>query len=181
VPAVEPPEPFRTAVRQYAVRARTKGPDELDRWLERWYEPAFRTAYLVLDRRDDAEEVVRQAFLRLWRFRESMPEGDALGPWVYRAVVSACSSLATGEPGRSDECVGEAPAGGAVLGALSRLPVDLRVPVVLSHYAGLSEREIAVAVRRRAGTVRARLEEGRRRLCADPRIAGLSESERGAR
>jgi len=168
-------------VRQYAVRTRTKGPDELDRWLERWYEPAYRTAHLLLGGQGDAEEAVRQTFLRLWRFREAMPEGDALRPWVYRVLVSSCGSLGAAEPCRAPERGREAQAGGALLGALAALPLHLRVPVVLGHYAELTEREIALAVRRRAGTVRARLEEARQRLGTDPTLGVLSAVERGAR
>jgi DNA-directed RNA polymerase specialized sigma24 family protein len=44
--------------------------------------------------------------------------------------------------------------------------------VILRYYAGLSEREIAIAIRRRPGTVKSRLHEARRRLAADARLAG---------
>ena len=61
----------------------------------------------------------------------------------------------------------------AVRAALASLPEHLRIPVVLRYYAGLDEREIASAIRRRPGTVKSRLHEARRRLAADPRVAGL--------
>jgi DNA-directed RNA polymerase specialized sigma24 family protein len=51
---------------------------------------------------------------------------------------------------------------------------------VLRYYAGLSEKEIATAIRRRPGTVKSRLHEARRLLAKDPRLAhlglGLSSS-----
>jgi len=59
---------------------------------------------------------------------------------------------------------------GVVLAALQRLPVSLRVPVVLRYYADLSERDIALAIGRRPGTVKSRLHEARRRLADDPGI-----------
>jgi len=46
--------------------------------------------------------------------------------------------------------------------------------VVLRYYAGLSEREIATAIRRRPGTVKSRLSDARRRLAADTRVRGLA-------
>jgi len=52
------------------------------------------------------------------------------------------------------------------------LPDGLRVVVILRYYADLSEREIAIAIRRRPGTVKSRLHEARRRLAADARLAG---------
>jgi RNA polymerase sigma-70 factor (ECF subfamily) len=60
-----------------------------------------------------------------------------------------------------------------VLSALQRLPVSLRVPVVLRYYADLSERDIALAIGRRQGTVKSRLHEARRRLADDPAIRSL--------
>jgi RNA polymerase sigma-70 factor (ECF subfamily) len=56
--------------------------------------------------------------------------------------------------------------------SLRDLPDALRVVVVLRYYADLSEREIAIAIRRRPGTVKSRLHEARRRLAADARLAG---------
>ena len=61
-----------------------------------------------------------------------------------------------------------------VLAALQRLPLSLRVPVVLRYYADLSERDIALAIGRRPGTVKSRLHEARRRLAADPALSALA-------
>jgi DNA-directed RNA polymerase specialized sigma24 family protein len=47
------------------------------------------------------------------------------------------------------------------------------VPVVLRYYADLSERDIALAIGRRQGTVKSRLHEARRRLADDPDIRSL--------
>jgi RNA polymerase sigma-70 factor (ECF subfamily) len=62
-----------------------------------------------------------------------------------------------------------------VLRALQRLPVSLRVPVVLRYFADLSERDIALAIGRRPGTVKSRLHEARRRLGEDPTVAALAD------
>jgi RNA polymerase sigma-70 factor (ECF subfamily) len=62
-----------------------------------------------------------------------------------------------------------------VLAALQRLPVSLRVPIVLRYYADLSERDIAQAIGRRQGTVKSRLHEARRRLAEDPSILSLAD------
>ena len=61
-----------------------------------------------------------------------------------------------------------------VLAALQRLPVSLRVPIVLRYYADLSERDIALAIGRRQGTVKSRLHEARRRLAEDPSMLTLA-------
>lgn len=162
--------------------------DDLDGWLTSAYPTAYRTACLILRSPVDAEDAVQEAFLRVWRFRDAIPSGEGRQAWLYRVVVNACLSRLRGDrvwrqraddqalesvPGQSDpqrdaedaalaECFAE---------ALSRLPEHLRVPVVLRYYSGLPERDIAVAIQRRPGTVKSRLSEARRRLSEDPSLA----------
>lgn len=165
---------------------------ELDRWMAQWYAPAYRSACLVLGSATDAEEAVQEAFLRMWRFRASMPSGDAARPWLFRVVMNSCYSLARKEQRlmrhrdsaeRDNDLADDArqpedlavadETSRALREALARLPEHLRIPVVLRYYAGLSEKEIAVAIHRRAGTVKSRLHEARRVLSADPKLRGL--------
>jgi len=44
---------------------------------------------------------------------------------------------------------------------LKDLPVHLRIVIVLRYYAELSEREIAIAIGRKPGTVKSRLHDAR--------------------
>lgn len=168
---------------------------ELDEQLVAGYGRAYRTAYLILRDPQEAEDAVQEAFLRVWRFRDALPEGDGFHPWLYRVLVNTCYSHLRKEIPRRERSAGpEAlersrakgrgadPEGSAtsaatasvVLDALDDLPEHLRVPAVLRYWTGLSEKEIAVAIRRRPGTVKSRLHEARRRLAADPRIAALA-------
>ena len=162
---------------------------ELGEWLATGYGPAYRTAYLILRDRTLAEEAVQEAFLRAWRFRAALPEGDGMRPWLYRVLVNTCCSKLRHESthrSRTDvagrlaaaswvsstpeEEVGRTELAEAVTAALAALPEHLRIPVVLRYYSGLGEREIAIAIRRRPGTVKSRLHEARRRLASDPRL-----------
>jgi RNA polymerase sigma-70 factor (ECF subfamily) len=166
---------------------------QLAEWLEEGYVPSFRTACLILGNRADAEEAVQEAFLRAWRFRDSLADVPSIRPWLYRVVVNSCYSKLRREiPHRDrragDEPLANVPAEGVgpeasaergevadtVLAALARLPLSLRVPVVLRYYADLSERDIARAIGRRQGTVKSRLHEARRRLAADPALSALA-------
>jgi RNA polymerase sigma-70 factor, ECF subfamily len=164
----------------------------LEEWLEDGYAVSFRTACLILGNRADAEEAVQEAFLRAWRFRDSLTSVPSIKPWLYRVVVNSCYSKLRQEIPHRDRRAGDAaladlasseedPAAAAhraevaetVLAALQRLPLSLRVPVVLRYYADLSERDIAHAIGRRPGTVKSRLHEARRRLGDDPTLAEL--------
>jgi RNA polymerase sigma-70 factor (ECF subfamily) len=165
--------------------------DELGRWLATSYASAYRTACLILRNPADAEEAVQDAFLRVWRFRASVPDGDGARPWLYRVLVNACCSKMRHDAGRKSHtaamdvpdlpgaepspegALSDAETADAVRQALAGLPEHLRVAVVLRYYAGLSEREIATAIRRRPGTVKSRLHEARRRLSADSRLTAF--------
>jgi RNA polymerase sigma-70 factor (ECF subfamily) len=174
--------------------------DDLDDWLKRDYATAYRTACLVLRDPVDAQDAVQDAFLRVWRFRDAIPAGEGRKAWLYRVVVNACVSRIRAEQSRTGRDVGDAALPGlpdrapapeeraersacasAVLEALADLPESLRVPLVLRFYAGLSEKEIAVAIDRRPGTVKSRLYDARQRLAADSRLrAWVGEDQEAA-
>jgi RNA polymerase sigma-70 factor (ECF subfamily) len=162
--------------------------DDLEAWLRADYPVAYRTACLVLRDPVDAQDAVQEAFLRVWRFRDAIPVGEGRKAWLYRVVVNACISRIRSESARprgGDEALGSLPDGSPspydaaarahlaedVVAALADLPEALRVPLVLRFYAGLSEKEIAVAIDRRPGTVKSRLYDARQRLAQDPRLA----------
>lgn len=168
--------------------------DDLDAWLAEAYPPAYRTACLILRSPADAEDAVQEAFLRVWRFRDAIPAGDGRRAWLYRVVVNACLSRLRGERmwrTRSDDrALASVPAQAdphhdaedaalarCVVAALERLPEHLRVPVVLRYYSGLPEKDIAVAIQRRPGTVKSRLAEARRRLAEDAALADWADVE----
>ena len=162
----------------------SKDEDDLVARLVGEHDRAYRAAWLVLRDKHLAEEAVQEAFLRVWRFRGSLPSGDAIRPWLYRVVVNtAISSLRHERPRREHEAAGEVDAIGVddpvdtyeqasiVADVLADLPEHLRIPVVLRYWVGLSEREIATAISRRPGTVKSRLHDARTRLSQDLRLA----------
>ena len=169
---------------------------DLEAWLARDYAVAYRTACLVLRNPHEAQDAVQEAFLRVWRFRASVPDGEARRAWLYRVVVNACMSRARAQQSRTgkddgpvglDRLADREPApeelaerssrAGDVTAALADLPEHLRVPLVLRFYAGLSEKEIAVAIDRRPGTVKSRLYDARQRLALDPRLSAWVDDD----
>lgn len=183
---------------------RSPADDGLAAWLEEGYAPAYRTAFLILRNREDAEEAVQEAFLRAWRFRAAIPEGEGIRPWLYRVVVNSClSKLRSDRRRRATGPFGDAPGTPEVadrsrwgdpettaedgelrrslVDAVSALPEQLRVVVVLRYFAQLSEKEIASAIHRRPGTVKSRVHEAKALLVADPRLAGLRGEPAGER
>jgi len=163
-------------------------------WVGARYARAYRTAVLICGNPADAEEAVQDAFLRAWRFRDALPDTERRDAWLYRVLVNACYSKLRKEVPRRDReretldpdggpsATTESPEVGAersvladaLSSTLGDLPEALRVVVILRYYADLSEREIAIAIRRRPGTVKSRLHEARRRLAADARLAAFA-------
>ncbi|HVU73168.1 MAG TPA: RNA polymerase sigma factor [Mycobacteriales bacterium] len=169
--------------------------DGLEEWLADSYAPAYRAACLLLRDPVDAQDAVQEAFLRVWRFRDAVPAGAGRRPWLYRVVTNTCLSRlraqkvrATvpldetdsaaapgdyGDPTRAAELSGMA---ADVIAALAALPESLRVPVVLRWYVGLSEKEVAVAIKRRPGTVKSRLHDAKQLLAGDARLAAWART-----
>jgi RNA polymerase sigma-70 factor (ECF subfamily) len=159
--------------------------DDLATWLEEGYPQSVRTAYLILGNRPDAEDAVQEAFLRAWKFRNALAKESSFKPWLYRVVVNACNSKLRQEiPHRNRrtddqhltsvqstfEAVDHFVTATDVASALRDLPDHLRVVIALRYYADLSERDIALAIGRKPGTVKSRLNEARRRLANHPAL-----------
>src|SRR5580704_13945918 len=78
-------------------------------WLEEGYVSSFRTACLILGNRADAEEAVQDAYLRAWRFRDSLTAVPSIRPWLYRVVVNSCYSKLRREIPHRDHRAGDQP------------------------------------------------------------------------
>jgi RNA polymerase sigma-70 factor (ECF subfamily) len=162
--------------------------DDLQAWLAESYAQSVRTAFLILGNRLDAEDAVQEAFLRAWKFRNSLSKESSFKPWLYRVVVNSCNTRLRQEIPHRDHRSGEeflvevAATNTAsdrfalshdMMSALKDLPEHLRVVVVLRYYVDLSEREIAIAISRQPGTVKSRLNEAKKRLSGHPALQHL--------
>ena len=72
--------------------------------------------YRMLGSFQDAEDAVQDAFLRAWRYRESLKEGAPLRPWLYRVATNSCFDAIARDPRRSAlaaQSASDAPEGAA--------------------------------------------------------------------
>jgi len=109
--------------------------------------------------RDDAEaeDVVQEAMLRLWRVGSSLQVGDAgVRPWLRRVVSNLCIDRI--RAGKRTDVVDEPPeqeqpaeqlkaltgeeVSARVDEALKKLPERQRVALTLFHYEGMSQSEV---------------------------------------
>jgi RNA polymerase sigma-70 factor (ECF subfamily) len=132
-----------------------------------------------------AEDVVQEAFVRLWHTRSRYQATGQLGCFLLRIVRNLClDAVRDAPPALSLETTEDLPAPGgslhqqaearalvnAVRRAVQELPELQRSVFVLSHYEGLSYAEIARTLECPVGTVASRkrlaVETLRRRLGA---------------
>jgi RNA polymerase sigma-70 factor (ECF subfamily) len=168
---------------------------------EAHYGGAFRLAYLLLQDTCDAEEVVQDAFVYLFRdLRRYDPERGSFWAWLRVALVSRCRnkrrrrrlSLVSLE---ALDAAGQVPADPApasdpadalelrgtrraVWDALQRVSPGAREALVLRFYEGLPYGEIAAALGCSADAARARVAHGKvqlRRLLSAPEEGVVGE------
>ncbi len=135
-------------------------------------------ANTILKNREDAEDVVQEAFLRAWRYRETFNGVRAVRPWLLSITRNAAIDFLN----RRHEVEGEdldrvcapdnPPERHVVLReearflarAVRRLPTAHRTAFVLHDVHGYSSREISAEVHLPYHTVRTHLFRARRQL-----------------
>jgi RNA polymerase sigma-70 factor (ECF subfamily) len=141
---------------------------------------AFRVAYAVLRRRDDAEDVAQEAVLRACRKLGSLRDPGRMRAWLARIAWRLALDRRRGERRREDreqaaweasppeptveEAAIRRQAERGVWDAVDALPEKLRMVVVLASIEGHDVRDVAALLRVPEGTVKSRLHLARRRL-----------------
>jgi RNA polymerase sigma-70 factor, ECF subfamily len=115
-----------------------------------------------------AQDAVQDAFLRLWRCRESLADTN-LEAYLYRALLSCARDANRRNPPTVplDEKLPwrESPDTGLLVrDALAQLPDEQREAIILAHYEGWTQAEIAQMLQIPAGTVASRLHHAIKKL-----------------
>lgn len=183
--------PMASDATQLMLAAKRGDPAAFDRLVEGLRGRAFRVAHSLVGSRDDAMELSQEAFLKVYRSRDSFREGEPFLPWFHRILRNTCFSFLRSK-GRltarsvSDKAAGadpddadyeiaddEAGPGEAVLqderraafhAALLTLSARDREILALRHFQECSYKEIARSLDIPEGTVMSRLFHARRRL-----------------
>ncbi len=131
--------------------------DALAQLVRRHQPSVLSTAFRILRRWDQAEDVAQEAFLRVHRAAPKYVPSAAFTTWLYRIVVNLCrdalrkrrpdleppAELSDGRaPRPGSELEGDERAR-AVRTAIAQLPERQCTAVILHRYAGLSHAEIA--------------------------------------
>jgi RNA polymerase sigma-70 factor (ECF subfamily) len=152
--------------------------------VQRYQNYVYRLCFLVMGTEQDAEDMTQETFVRAFRAlpRYEIRKGASFEAWLYRIAVNACRSrmrrkwyqvlpwpenapdvIASPEQ-RPDRMALRSERQSEILEAVNSLGEKHRLVVVLRYFGGLSNEEIAVALRIPSGTVRSRLHTARGRL-----------------
>jgi RNA polymerase sigma-70 factor, ECF subfamily len=153
---------------------------------------AYNLAAWLTRNKDDAEDVVQEAYLRAFRFFGGFHGGDGKA-WLLTIVRNTCQTWLRREKGsrsvvmfdeqtHSPELAKTNPEGmllkkfdvGSLRECLEGLPVDYREVVILRELEEMSYQEIADVVKIPIGTVMSRLSRARQRLteCVAAKVNG---------
>ncbi len=142
--------------------------EELAEALDRYGDMVYRIAFGALGRREDAEDVAQEVFLKLFRAEKNFDSAEHRRFWLARVTVNECRRAVRWY--KRNVPVGELPETGAedgrneLLETVMALPEKLRVATVLYYYEGYSTKEIARLAKVPEATVRTRLSRARERL-----------------
>ncbi len=132
----------------------------------------YRTAYLILDNADEAEDALQETFLKVYRSMQTyQPSKGAFTTWLYRITVNHCLNqrrkfmrlsrqmeiLDENDPQVHASLEDKLSEEQALQQSLKRLSNDLRVVVTLRYFLDLSYSEIAQILDIPLGTVKSRL------------------------
>ena len=149
---------------------------------DRYNQLALNLAARVLNERQEAEDVVQEVFLQIWRDASSYrQERGNVSAWIVAIARSrAIDKLRSRKARRVLDPVGDNeemqdiaekladPAGRPddldnqllVRKAFGSLAVDQRVAIEMAYYEGMSQSEIAEALREPLGTIKTRIRSG---------------------
>lgn len=129
------------------------------------YAPMVRLAFALVSNNAEAEELVQEAFLDVFRLLDGIRNPEA---YLRRAVVSRSRSVLrrrlVRSSVRSERPVDLTPSADELWDVLDRLSDDQRLVVVLRYYAGYRAVEISEMIDQPASTVRSHLRRALVRL-----------------
>ena len=151
-----------------------------DRLVERYYQRLDRLAQYILRNPSAAEDITQEAFLRAYRALPRFRGEASVYAWLYRITVNLClnylrqQALRPATAAELFDASASAPDPSALVegqerhravrNAIEALPPHYRIAVILRDLEGLSYQEIAELLAIPVGTVKSRLNYGKRLL-----------------
>ncbi len=131
----------------------------------------FRVAFGYMKNRDDADDIMQNVFLKLFKSDTAFENPEHLRSWLIRVTANECKSIFRA-PWRKTENIEDyaeqlampTPKHTELLSTVMGMPEKYRVIIYLFYYEEYSTEEIAGLLGIPPATVRTRLARGRKRL-----------------
>jgi RNA polymerase sigma-70 factor (ECF subfamily) len=172
--------------------------DSFNELVLRWERPIYALAYRTIGREEEARDVCQETFLRAYRALPGFRGQAKFSSWLYRIALNLCRDwvrrerrapvvqppedgdlmemAAAAEPSESiEDLVARKDLARSVERAMTLLPEEQRMAIILKEYHGLTFQEIADLVGCPLSTVKTRLYQGlavlRRELARSPKVS----------
>ena len=165
-----------TQFEQTIIQRCQQGDREAFHWLVQQYgDLAMRLAYIRTRDREQAEDIIQDAFIAAWRAMPLFQAGRPFRPWLLRIVLNQCNmslrrkTLSTvpleqttlyAQNSDPEQRAAHDEARLHLRTALATLPDEQRQVVDLRYFADLSVPEIAQIIDCPLGTVKSRIHRG---------------------
>jgi RNA polymerase sigma-70 factor (ECF subfamily) len=139
---------------------------------ERYEQPLLRTALRILGQKQDAEDAVQEAFLKLCRSVNNYKRGSKFSTYLFRILLNSCFDILR-KRGRAvfkDMETGDLPyypgheSRFNIERAIEALPQQMRICFILFAVEEFSQEEIAQILNKSLGTVKATVHRAKTRL-----------------
>ncbi len=135
----------------------------------------FKNAHLITGTREEAEDVLQEVFVSVWRSRQTFdPDKGKLTTWLHRITVNKClerrrkrklapvslEGIDLPDTQLSDEVLVSRQEYERLIEAMNSLDTKNRAVLVLRYFNDLSYEEIAQTVGIPLGTVKSRINQG---------------------
>jgi RNA polymerase sigma-70 factor (ECF subfamily) len=184
-----------------AVRRFLEGEEEaFNRIVRHWERKIYNLAWHMLGNREDAQDIVQETFLSVFRSIRSLREPGSFATWLYKITLNHCRArrksrssdllaldLAFDRTGDTAAPLEDIPAASngsesmealdIVRKALADLSEDHRTAIVLKEYVGLSLEELANVMNCPLSTAKSRLYHGLRGVQRNLKRMGVKFKE----
>jgi RNA polymerase sigma-70 factor (ECF subfamily) len=192
----EPTGPIEVSVdqRELVQRAARGDHQAFDALVRAASNRLYGIAWRILRDQYLAEDALQQALIAMWNGMPQLRDPDRFDAWTYRLIVRAATAESRrtkriptttlladdAEPSRAADEIRAVADRDALERGFSRITPEQRAVLVLQHYAGLSQAEIADVIGVPIGTAGSRLHYAARALRAaieaDSRLGNTRES-----
>ena len=144
----------------------------------------YAAAFNICRQRQDAEDAVQEALLRLFRTEKEFASGEHIKAWLIRVTINVAKSMYTSFWHKNrvayeeymDEIAFADEADRDLMEVVLSLPEKYRIIVHLYYYEGYKTREIAEILQLSENTVKTRLVQSRKIL--KKKLEGWEDDEK---